>query len=462
MTIDHPAPFDLDTPPPVEEFAHAVRFGFGRAILWLQRHDPAPYRDLILEAALIDYRYDSSEFVRSEYTSRLIELSAVGPDVSVALSDAVKIARDDMEGDHVVDLTAHLARGGDQHLRRALYAVLRSDPWRDRVYNAVIEADGITGLLHVADLMGGRDSPTDAYPGEDQHSAFHRAESSHGAEAAWAALDCASRSRRRIAAFCRCVRRYDREMAAKRGRQEQPLSDADVEHLLGLPRRRRRGARRGRFHPALHRWARTAPDESLIRVAQALVELPDDDCRLRDYLRVFHVRQFPLEPDRLIELVRLADVRIPIGDQYENRRARIGFDALRALWKVRHPAVRALAFELIADSQWQAGAYDLLIENFEPDDLPMLLQRFRQEPDEEHRHHLADTIGDLCERYHPTDEVEILLMLYENTRCTVHRGSWVRYLKEQDRLPSWLDRDCELDAENLEWQAGSSASDANT
>jgi hypothetical protein len=188
------------------------------------------------------------------------------------------------------------------------------------------------------------------------------------------------------------------------------------------------------------------------------MQLPDDDCRLRDYLRVFGVRRFPLEPDRLIELVLQANVDISIHDQFEDRLAMTGFAALRALWKVRHPSVRALAFKLIHESQWQQAAYDLLIENFEPEDLSMLLERFEREPDEEHRHSLADTIGEICERYHPAEEVEILTLLYEHTRCTTHRGSWVRRLSERDQLPPWIATEYELDAGHLEWAAESDVS----
>ena len=112
MTDYLPAPFNLDTPPTVEEFAHAVRFGFGRAILWLQRHDPAPYRDVSLEAALTDHRFESSESHRTAYTRELIRLAGHEGKAREALAEAAKVACDHMDGERVVDLASHLAAEG--------------------------------------------------------------------------------------------------------------------------------------------------------------------------------------------------------------------------------------------------------------------------------------------------------------------------------------------------------------
>ena len=38
-------------------FRRALRYGFGRAILHLQHHDAAPYRDAILDGCLHDWTF---------------------------------------------------------------------------------------------------------------------------------------------------------------------------------------------------------------------------------------------------------------------------------------------------------------------------------------------------------------------------------------------------------------------
>ena len=43
------------------EFERALEQGLGRALLCLQQHDPAPYKEIVLEACLRDTTYDKQD-----------------------------------------------------------------------------------------------------------------------------------------------------------------------------------------------------------------------------------------------------------------------------------------------------------------------------------------------------------------------------------------------------------------
>src|SRR5215211_5960227 len=58
------------------EFERIVRIGLGRAILYLQSHDPEPYRDVIMGATLHNWLYSSSDDTHERYLLDLIELTS--------------------------------------------------------------------------------------------------------------------------------------------------------------------------------------------------------------------------------------------------------------------------------------------------------------------------------------------------------------------------------------------------
>ncbi len=80
----------------------------------------------------------------------------------------------------------------------------------------------------------------------------------------------------------------------------------------------------------LRKWGEQASDEELVLAARALAAAKDSKQQLA-HLRIFANRRYPLDVGALVALVDIEEDRV-------------GFAALKALARLRHPAVRDVAF----------------------------------------------------------------------------------------------------------------------
>lgn len=78
------------------DFAHLLTIGLGRAVLHLEQHDPAPYRQAILDAARYGRAYDpQSEDTREDYLVDLIDRAGAAAWFREQLLAALTSASDD-------------------------------------------------------------------------------------------------------------------------------------------------------------------------------------------------------------------------------------------------------------------------------------------------------------------------------------------------------------------------------
>lgn len=142
-----------------QQFRSAIKRGTGEAHILLKENPTVDFSSEIIRAALFNFAYDQqSEGGRDFYIAELIELSSqkdeILPVIYKALSNEIT---DDWSIEQLFDIAAIFAKKGDERAKKVIrenyyiHAMNDSD-WAGR--DAVIEAEGIEGLLFVAETTG--------------------------------------------------------------------------------------------------------------------------------------------------------------------------------------------------------------------------------------------------------------------------------------------------------------------
>ncbi|PWB94742.1 hypothetical protein [Methylosinus sporium] len=183
-------------------------------------------------------------------------------------------------------------------------------------------------------------------------------------------------------------------------------------------------------------WIKSAAADDLIAAARDLL-VTRDDVRIRAYLRIFTMRDYPLDPETLFPLVN-----------GENRR--ISWQAVRVLQRLNDAKVRDLAFWFLQKEATLAAAIRLLCGSYQPGDFSAIESAVRNiQLDEDGWHGVGASILSLLDdvTVPPDESREVLLHLYEKTPCSLCRESVVEKLHEHGLVPNWMARECAFDAE---------------
>jgi len=182
------------------------------------------------------------------------------------------------------------------------------------------------------------------------------------------------------------------------------------------------------------RWANDASPGDLARAAADLLAETDAD-RIFYLLRLFAWRDWPLEPRLLFPFV-------------ETGTERICWQATQTLGRLADPSVRALALvRLGADP---AAAIHMLSGSCEQGDLDAIETAVRAATfDEDQWHGVGTSLLHLLDRTGaPTrDAHELLLLLYENTPCSLCRQGATARLADAGLAPAWMRAECPFDSD---------------
>ena len=138
------------------EFRNALEKGLGRAILYLQNNDPAPYFDVILDASVRNTVYDKHYYGESkaEYLLEIFELTGRSDE----LIEAMLKAYDDFDLEERPDtkLIMEIAKRGNPEARRLIkqdfLIELEDNP--KRAGEDLIEVGGVSAFFYVAKRLG--------------------------------------------------------------------------------------------------------------------------------------------------------------------------------------------------------------------------------------------------------------------------------------------------------------------
>ena len=439
----------------VAELRRLVRNGLGRAVLHVQRSDPAPYFEVVRDACLRNHVYDEQvNGRRDHYLWDLIHLSGRPEAIRDALVQSISKGDPDAIGDWtcVPALLRRFAEVGDTSARRALYAALKRDATSDELGDSIVRMDGLEGLVAIAREIGSQFGPQAEFSYGDW--AIARAERRFGNALVWSTLERLANSDVDVESFLipwRKLKVRQEEWAQlhrTRGRTDYSFADVEreIEEQVAANRIQATGFRSG-FGPAFMSWGERASESDLRAAADKLVSLDvRDRPRLTRYLRIFRKRPFPLDIAPLLRAFHhYVGPEAAMIDDYDPQS--VAGWALPALEHISHPAVRELAFQLRDRSDWWREAWvGLLRKNYKHGDHAFIETSARIESDESVVHELCwDTLKLLKEIRIP-EVAGALEIFYDKNPCASCRSDVVEALHSLDALPHWIIEECRYDS----------------
>jgi len=425
----------------VVSFESSLRKGLGRSMLLLrQEPDNSELNAVLLRACTEDQRYDRAcETGRVPYLHQLILATGqVGQYRSALRSRLQALASAEAVGDDVA--AAHITKkrrnielifgllcrlaahdGRLQAILREFVLTAEDRELGSSCAPELVRLEGISALLACAHRFSPeiREWPPDITEMADALAARD------GLSSATAALQQARRADVALnALFC-----LDEDEAAEQ--EAAPLPTYDV-----LKAEMERGGAKGpsfRWFP--YAWIMGASQVEIDRAATDLIA-ETDKAKIKAYLGIFRRRAFPGDPTVLFPLLGSADRRIE-------------FDAANVLGRISHPAIRDLAFRLIAEQRPAVGAR-VLRSSRQEGDLATLTEVLNELiGDEDTYHGVGLSVLDMLK--HSADGSgearQILLHIYENGPCSGCRGYAVDLLAKAGCIPEWMVKEGRYDAE---------------
>jgi hypothetical protein len=419
------------------EFQRALEQGLGRAILCLQKHDPAPYKSIILEACLRDTRFDSQcEGSRVPYLLKAIELVGEIAFFEERILEAYPATPEvvpEPHGTHWLEeqftkFAVVFAKRGSDIARRLLYQSFAANPRYSDTFaldkdQAIIELDGLEGLNFVLKQYV-RVAKTDSQFSIDSWLLDNLVKQL-GTEVVETHLEqlCLEDNAIKILVDRSQLLPIIKTAASTKKRTRPTVSYSDL-----IQRIRQRSPYPGRVIT----WSKFATQAMKRQAARDLV-LQTDPELIRGYLYVFHTYRFPLSVRHLLKLAR-----------HENDEVRAG--ALSAMRHVKHSSVRALALELQRNFPLNVEAIGILESNYELGDARMILETIRSMPDDESMHWLGYRVVEIYRKNQVVEALEPLTTLYEFNPCSICRESIVALMREIGILPGWMQNEIMWDS----------------
>ena len=343
------------------EFRSALEKGLGRAILHLQKNDPAPYKEIILETCLRNICLNrQTEGGRDEFLFDAIQLTG---DIAYFENEILKALNNEhLRADtgflalsediqQLIGLTKLFALNGSKVARQALYQSFLVSPEKDYRHGrvqaeAIVEFDGEKGLRFVLEQFAALlQADPDFYADDDFLKLVREKLSNDIVDRVLSELTQMGGSEK---AYLDAIK-HNLEKRQNRPKSFQPRWDE-------IPYKTMKTwiAERKNSYTRFGWWGEYASQENLERVANDLRKETDPEI-LRGLLRVFVRRSWFALYSRFLELSR-----------HENED--VQYFAFRALEQIKHPEVRLRALEVLKSVELAGQGVWLLIQNFLPGD----------------------------------------------------------------------------------------------
>jgi hypothetical protein len=404
-----------------DEFKRALEQGLGRAILCLKKHDPTPYKEIILETCLQDLAYPRHFFYnKAPYFVELLDVFEDSQDLKNRILNAFQTISPDEDERPSRELILEFAKTGLVNAREALYKdfVETIKTGFDRSSGReIVKLDGLKGLLFISRFFGGLVGTED----QDAIPRYYVRDFSDslGAEVVnQAFLELNKPKASKYLDFSRKSLK-----SRRKGRRYEKLPYEWAARAI------EKGVRGGRV--SLQFWGQDASEESLILVAQRIPEIRGVK-KLERALSVFAERPFPLDYTLLLELC---------GHKNEN----VVWAACQAVSWFTDSRIRELALKFLENPEMQRQGMYLLELNFEQEDWN-LLENLTANLTDDHCEKLIVQTRKVIETNPSPKALKTLLQLYEAGSCVSCRLHVVELMQELDCLPEWVLEEMLLDA----------------
>jgi hypothetical protein len=444
MQIARPEIRAAQVPLTKAEFKYFLRRGSGRAILCLQKHDPEPYKKIILDACLEDTRYDSQcEDSRVPYLMEAMSLAGGIDAYRKIILDQLTIPplqtpeelpyEEIVKETQLVGFALQFAKHGDVRARDLLYEGFAANPEYEEQYGsgrslAILELGGMDGLTFVLTQYGraARQNPeffTDFWCTWDVSNLLGK-----------------ERVEQHVQLLCRHSK--DIDLLVKRGELKFGKALKKRRRTLKLPYEKLVSMIEARrpYPMSIPFWGRRSSKAQLRRAARDLV-LQTDPELIRGYLYVFRDVKFPLSIKHVLKLV--------LHERDDVRQCAV--EALRHFIDSR---IRVLALDFLQNPVLRISAVRLFALNYQLGDAERIVRVAREIDDFDEVHHLSYSILDVYKKNHVSESFKPLLMMYEHNPCSNCRSSIAELIKDQQLKQDWLIEEMQFDCnEDVRQQA---------
>lgn len=419
-----------------EQFRNAIRKGLGRAILHLKQNDPQPYWEEILPACLTNTTYDTQcEGTREDYLFEAINLSGNPEPIKQQVAATLLSTTNDRDCLQLFELARLIAARGDSGSRAAIYQRFDANCLRDKQpygVHAILELDGIDGLIHVMGEFGKRAMTDDVFEPPLYAAHFTELPGLSDLEIR-KRVRAASRENKNVRA-CRqrmiALRQsYARHMdtPSEIQRRASQYSLEDMRAILAG--RQKPDGNTG--YAFFRKWARLASEKAMNQLAEDFTRETSDE-NIKRYLSMFMHRPVNLIAQRLLQLTESAD-------------RMISHRSFVVLSKIKDQRVRDFAMERIIRREMTGNVLSLLRSNYQVGDLEQILAALPSQPDDDSAHGLGMAIREIADDNPNWDGYPMLLWTVEHNPCALCRCEAIKHLLNSGKAPPALIEESRFD-----------------
>lgn len=410
------------------EFERAIKLGLGRIILYLEKHDAKPFRDIILYCCLHNISHDTQvEGYKTEYIAEIIALTGETEFYREKVMDAaytIDLQTEDFTKDeyHIFSLVHQFALRGDAGARQFIYdSFLEHLSRKDTPFAwKIVELDKLDGFLYVMEHAN-----YDDYENDDL---LWTLEDDIGEKEARLLLKPHRLKNPKLDRVLKSIfgkRNQIKKRHAQAKQQSPHLSYQSLKLVIQSERSDR----------ILRTWAKTATPQELEEAAHDLLKTTNDEHLIR-YLQIFWYTPFPFDPEKLYHLL-------------EHEHPQISGGATIILEQLKHDSVRDFSLRLIKEGKYESRAVSMLTINAQEGDWGILEDVVKRDYDIDEFHWIQHAIGRKFFRENPSKKaLNTLLYLYENAPCSNCRYDIVEHLHEIDGLTESIREECFHDSKD--------------
>lgn len=411
-----------------ERFLNSLKLGTGEPYLLQKEYPKIDFSTQIVKGAVQNFAYDQqSEGSRANYIYGLIKKSKSRKKIEQTILSRLQEKKPDWYGlDQMCDLAVLFHKNGNQNAKEALrvrFEKNRLEGYEFCGQDQLIEIEGLTGLLTVAEVVG-RTLYEDNGDWEDSYRVDSFQKKNKGIDV-YLELEKASKNNKYIKAYLTSI----------------------TENKWGLPRTRklkrfsydlvRERIEADKFRFITEEKANELSDEEVKRLAEDFL-WEKDKHKQELYMRFFSKRRFPFEYKPILD----------IADGKGTRNSRLVEFAVEALKFFNGEDIRNLALQKIAEYKNPSIYLPLLAGTYREGDSLLLNEVANRSRNFDYIHSIVFGIIDIYEA-NPTKECkQPIESIYSTMNCGLHRYTILKILEKNQVLSNKIFSEMQFDSDS--------------
>jgi hypothetical protein len=410
-----------------QQFKSAIKLRTGETHILIKENPSVDFSKEIIKAALLNFAYDQqSEGSRDFYIAELINLSGQKDKILPVIYDALENeSNDDWSTEQLFDIAAIFAKEGDERAKKAVYEnyykyAMNSADWAGE--DAIIEIDGLKGLLYVAETKGkylseNAESWVDSFFVDD----FQKQNPP---------IDVYEELRKaaRTGSF---VKKYLETIEEHKFAVYKPNKDKKEKYDYQYVKDRFKNKYLGIGPRAIEK----IPKKDLKKLADDFLKEPKRSNQEK-YLRVFAYAKFPYDYQPILELAKSKN----------SKKDRFVYFAVEALKFFKAKDIRQFAVEKLSSTDEPEDYVNLLLGNYKKGDWKLLKSLAEKYTNDDVIHSLSADYIDIYEANPKKECKEPLEVIYDKMNCGLHRKSLVKILIDNDVLSEKIRNEIQFDS----------------